>query len=394
MLDRYMFSLPNILFFIFVIYALCTVFLSASIPASGLGLGETPWVRSIKQSVYLPLVFVALILVQFVVRDLSQLEKCMRSYIYSLLILCVFGCYQFVSFTFGLPYPDFLHNNISIPAGYQQYYGDVKRVSSLSGEPAMFGFLLVGVLGYMLPFVLNGIYIIYNNIVTFIVFIVIFITAIFTTSFSTYLALFLLFIFIFMELLVTRKYYLFLIIAVLMFVILSLIMLSDNIFTHRLNESLSGESYSTNIRVQMALTAIFIFIDHPLFGVGIGNYGFYVNEYSDVMVDKFWEPMGMLFKLLAELGVVGIVLFILPLLLVLLRVVKKCDFKSKTNHIDLNIKGLVYGMLITLLVSLFTIPSISWLNIWLFIGFLFSVDRMSNKNILLSWDREGRGSVT
>lgn len=374
-IDRFLLSVPNTLYWVLLVYSFFSIFLSYNLPVTGMGLGEQAWVRSIKQFLYVPLVIMSFMMLQVAVKGLSSIKAVMRVYIYSITVICIFGFYQFLAFSYELPYPVLLHNNLSVPQGYAQYYGEVKRVSSLSGEPAMLGFLLAGVIGYMIPFVLRKQKVVLNVQITYFIFIMVIITSILTTSFSTYIALVLLMGMVVVELVLSKRYVFSFNIFVALMTFSLVLLITDNIFSHRLNASISGESYSTYIRSEMALTAIRIFIDHPIFGVGIGNYGFYVNEYSGLNVDKFWEPMGLLFKLLSELGVFGLALFVIPIIMVF----KSLRFKFKRGMIGgqdmLVLKGVVYGLLTTLLVSFFTIPSISWLNIWLFLGMLFSIDQ-------------------
>jgi O-antigen ligase len=58
-------------------------------------------------------------------------------------------------------------------------------------------------------------------------------------------------------------------------------------------------------------TPLGIFKDHPIWGVGLGNYPFYYTEFvgSDIIV--MGSPFSLYFRLLTELGIVGTSLFLL-----------------------------------------------------------------------------------
>lgn len=66
-------------------------------------------------------------------------------------------------------------------------------------------------------------------------------------------------------------------------------------------------------------TPFSIFRDHPIFGVGLGNYPFVYSEFVGSPVKILGSPFSLYFRLLTELGVIGTSFFLLFVATILLR---------------------------------------------------------------------------
>lgn len=88
-------------------------------------------------------------------------------------------------------------------------------------------------------------------------------------------------------------------------------------------------------RMLMWQSAYNMFIDHPVFGVGVGNYHEeYINSYrSPLSREDTWHPHNVLLAMLAQTGIIGglgyIVLFIYMFYKVII------DYKNTSNYITL-----------------------------------------------------------
>lgn len=88
-------------------------------------------------------------------------------------------------------------------------------------------------------------------------------------------------------------------------------------------------------RMLMWQSAYNMFIDHPVFGVGVGNYHEeYINNYrSPLAREDTWHPHNVLLAMLAQTGIIGglgyIVLFIYMFYKVII------DYKNTSNYITL-----------------------------------------------------------
>lgn len=365
----------SLLLLLFLMYSMLSIILSAKISVNEF-FGERAWLRSIKQVMNLLLSSCFFFLPQLVLKTAKQLKFSVDLYIYSVLFSCFWGGYQLISFYINIPYFDGLHNNISTPQGYEQIYNGTKRVSALSGEPAMFGLQLITALGLLAPFVLK----VRKKLKYFPVLVasVIVLMCLLTTSFAAIFGLLLVAVFVFWDELKRNKKSVIKLSLFALFVVPITYPFVEQFFISRLLASLAGESYSSLIRAQMAVISFDIFLENILFGVGIGNFGFFAPEvYANstftlmpLVFDKYWEPMGILPRLIAEFGLVGTSIFgcfVYSLL-------KDC---MKTNEVGVALK---ISFMCTFLVMLVAIPSFSWLNLWFVAGVIQANRNMVNAN--------------
>jgi putative inorganic carbon (HCO3(-)) transporter len=107
------------------------------------------------------------------------------------------------------------------------------------------------------------------------------------------------------------------------------------------------DDFTTLSRLALWGTAAQMFIEHPVLGVGYGNYrALYSDFMSDVEADQM-DAHSLYLQLLAETGIVGFALFLLPVILVLLRIVPLLgSFDPFYALVSLGVGGALVGVLI------------------------------------------------
>ena len=123
-----------------------------------------------------------------------------------------------------------------------------------------------------------------------------------------------------------------------------------------------------------------VFNDYPIFGVGLGNVGFFFEDYMPSFAWALDEPRHLIYqanyqgnvkniwiRLLSETGIIGFLCFGTWLILILLR---SNQFQRKKSHLH-NYWGLVGQIaLITLLIEGFSIDSFALPYYWIIFGFV------------------------
>lgn len=104
---------------------------------------------------------------------------------------------------------------------------------------------------------------------------------------------------------------------------------SDDIFLHRLAETVeeiqSGQDISSG-RDDLFKSAIRLYEANPIFGVGVGQYVHVSRQYSDVH--------NAYLQVLCEQGVVGLVLFVCPLIICLINTIRSLRVKNVKRNIQ------------------------------------------------------------
>ena len=99
-------------------------------------------------------------------------------------------------------------------------------------------------------------------------------------------------------------------------VVLLLCMASPYSPLDRLLKPTAGDIESSNIRLQLWAVSEKIFVDHPLFGVGLWNFPKYMHRYLPAGVDlEFVVPHNTYLEAAVELGSTGLLLFVAVLAL-------------------------------------------------------------------------------
>jgi O-antigen ligase len=121
-----------------------------------------------------------------------------------------------------------------------------------------------------------------------------------------------------------------------------------------------------------------VFNDYPIFGVGLGNVGFFFEDYMPSFAWALDEPRHLIYqanyqgnvknlwvRLLSETGIIGFICFITWLILILLKTNQYHHSKSPLH----NYWGLVGKIaLITILIEGFSIDSFALPYYWIILG--------------------------
>jgi len=111
--------------------------------------------------------------------------------------------------------------------------------------------------------------------------------------------------------------------------------------------SSDGDIASTKRRLMLAKAAVKMFVDHPLFGVGVGNYYFECKKYEPIWAGR---AHSMYLETLAELGIVGFFLFLCMLFYTFRSLQRIINSKSNLNAYA---SGLYVGLTGFLIAALF-----------------------------------------
>lgn len=142
-------------------------------------------------------------------------------------------------------------------------------------------------------------------------------------------------------------------------------------------------------RLNIWTLAIKCFKDHPIFGVGIGNYEAvhpqYVEKYPQYNPgETIYHTHNVYLKMLSELGIIGFVLYVLGAILILVKGLKT-HLKASGFH-----KDLVVGILISFVVCYFEVSMFDNLIVlpqlmnyfYLFLGVIYVIDKIDRKYIV------------
>jgi len=141
-----------------------------------------------------------------------------------------------------------------------------------------------------------------------------------------------------------------------------------------INDATEGESVVS--RVNASQEAYEIFLDHPTFGAGLGNYGPIVQNDPPRVPDSGWFIVNNEYmELLAENGVVGLLMFLVLLVFVFARAL--LGIKKETDQF---VKAVLIGLTLALfgvLVQYLTFSTLYIFHIWFLIGLISATSYLS-----------------
>ncbi len=149
---------------------------------------------------------------------------------------------------------------------------------------------------------------------------------------------------------------------------------------------------SVFIRVSYPMIGLFMFLDHPIFGAGGGNFRHYFSHYMNEkfrsriqqlnyeavqvrMREKEDQSINFYARVLGEFGLVGTIIFIV-FLCRLTGALRKADFDDRRT------KRYLYLWLIICLTSLLQFDSLAYVNFWLLSAFILSLSSSKKMAIL------------
>lgn len=131
-------------------------------------------------------------------------------------------------------------------------------------------------------------------------------------------------------------------------------------------------------RLGAITTCLAMFRERPLLGVGFGNYGWYIDHFITTNLYYYvpggaFQPNNQYFQLLAELGIVGFVIYSIFVLKIFQSIVKVIRRKTQ--------RSLLYGtfslcMWIYLMIHNMTLPTLFSFQFWMVCAFVEQATRI------------------
>lgn len=320
---------------------------------------------------------------------------------FSALLISLFGLYEFLSFYMNLPYPRLFLFNPSfggvtragiVTGGGVSYI--IPRISSTLSEPLFLGNYLMTPIYLWFALAINRVNLFKLPILNWSIGSILVVTFFLTFSKGAYMGLLfaMIFLFIFSKLLNLKlskktKRILKIILIVMFIVCVTAIFISIlkgmNYYNfiaiilgripyafQTLSEDLKGGTYE---RIESIKTALRIFINYPIIGIGWGNTVFYFYKYSSFIVGKVWPGIHSLyFRILCELGILGIISFFC----LLYSIIKRNILVIRYTDNDPILNSFALGALLALMASLIQQISEDLINLpyfWFLIGFISSL---------------------
>jgi len=389
-----------------LIYCVFSIFLSYKIPFA-IYKGEIPYLRSIKQIMLFSFAILFYCQVIYYVEDYNVLKKIFKIYINAYVFLVFICIIEIFNYCFTNPVTTFLFNfwhNSSTGSGVFDLFipvlierGAFPRLRGLLSEPSVLGMYVV--ISFFFILLIRNTYKSYSLKVKILPYLLILIL-IFSFSRSSqiifFIGLFILFIFKFNLYQKINRLILatFFILLVLPFFISPVRQSISEI------EKLKGSDNSKIVRNINMMTSINVFKNNWLFGVGMGNFGFYYSDNVDKNVNLPYEilatiePQNMRWpvtnnfatRILAELGLVGFLLF-LAFYFYVFSIVFRMSANKKYKPFG------IYLLIIFILVVCFnfTNESFQFFIYWFFLGLIVAIYRIIKKgqiNLYENFDAE------
>ncbi|SFL52564.1 O-antigen ligase [Lachnospiraceae bacterium KH1T2] len=122
-------------------------------------------------------------------------------------------------------------------------------------------------------------------------------------------------------------------------------------------------------RLSSVTTCIRMFTCRPLFGMGFGNFGWYIDHFVTSKLYEYtpggkFQPNNLYFQLLAELGILGIMLY-MWLMICYFNKSKKCSSKVWYRYF-------LQCIIVYLLIHNITLPTIFSFQFWMFLAMVDS----------------------
>ena len=255
-------------------------------------------------------------------RDKRTFKNALKVLLVSVFVCSLYGLYQLVGAYMDLPYRRLLFNNPSFSLAMGEYpFMGFYRITSFCPEPAMFANLLLCAIPVVAMCSVNKVKILGSLKWNVVIFAILLIAFLLTFSRGGYIVLFVVLstMSVFLTSFKLRAFLrmaglVVLVVLIGLFVsrwfgIDAVAVMSDRVFSTLDFKDLSILERSTSI-----VAAFNIFLSHPLFGVGLGNFGFYFYEYMPdwgyMQLTDSPASNNLLFRIASESGLVGIVAFL------------------------------------------------------------------------------------
>ncbi len=316
------------------------------------------------------------IVVPFLLQKKADVHQLFRYFFASLLIVTLFGLFQFVGDLAGLP--------TTITGLRELYTKDIlgfPRVQSTALEPLYFANYLLVPLSVLLSLFLARDKT-WNPAVILGLFGLGAVNLVLTVARGGYIAfafsalIVLAFYFFQLKLWSWRNFFTALggvvLSALIVVRLIGFDVISENFLGH-VSNLFGGASF--NERVEMYDIATDAWMDHPVIGIGPGSFGPYASAHPYVVPNHGWNIVNNLYlELLAESGIVGLALMTIVFLIVLIRSVKAL-MVAKDPFLRTILLG-VFAAFTGILIQYNTFSIIYIVHVWFTIGILIALQNM------------------
>jgi O-antigen ligase len=255
-------------------------------------------------------------------------------------------------------------------AVYNYVLSEEPKLRSVSGEASWFGTYI----SFLFPWVLNILIAKKDNkLFNYVILIYLLILVYFTFSRTVYSIVFIQLICFFLLYFLYEKNYktkIRLIFSSAFMTILAILFLTDNLFSNIFTvlSSLSDPENLSNVaRFSSQIAALKMWIDAPIFGVGIGQYGFYmpiyisqkslilsheIQEWVTNSINSPWPPVhGLYSRILAEAGIIGLILWVSSWIFLIYKLLHILNKYQTEKLIRLDIISIITTIIGTLLIG-------------------------------------------
>ncbi|OGY90492.1 MAG: hypothetical protein A2458_04615, partial [Candidatus Kerfeldbacteria bacterium RIFOXYC2_FULL_38_9] len=317
----------------------------------------------------------------FLLNSEKKVKQLLAFFFAAYLLVTIFGLYQFIGDYLGLPQ--------ALTGLRDLYVKDVlgfPRVQSTALEPLYFANYLLVPLSILLSLFLNKEKT-YSSLFTFGLLVLGVVNLLLTVARGGYIAfavsflLIVLYYFLELKLITWRNvgiaFVSFLVAGGILVKMVGLETVSQDFLGH-VSNLFGGASY--NERVEMFTIAYQAWQDHPIIGIGAGSFGPYEAAHPNYMREvEGWRIVNNEYlELLAENGIVGLVLIMIVFIIVLLRSIKALK-ETSSDFIRTVLLGALAGF-IGILVQYNTFSVLYIMHIWFTVGFLIALQNLALKN--------------
>ncbi|MDP2684696.1 MAG: O-antigen ligase family protein [bacterium] len=311
------------------------------------------------------------------ITEKKHLKKLILVIITSFILVSSFGLYQFAGDMLGLPQ--------EVTGLRELYTKDIlgfTRVQSTAYEPLYFANYLLLPIALIFTLFLSGRGALKNSwlLVLFSLGIV---NLVLTVSRGGYLAIFavlvVISIYYYKKVFTVKNLVIILVAGFLMgWIVLRALGLGGDVFTlDRFSEHVTNAFYGASYdeRVDTFSQAIEAWREQPLFGVGFGGFGPYVAEHPEYMPKDGWRIVNNQFlEILAENGIIGLVLFLFVLLFLFVRSLRAI-WITQDKYLKAVMIALL-AVLIGIVVQYQTFSTLYIMHIWFVIGLMIAVQNI------------------
>jgi len=375
-------------------YCVFSIFLSYKIPFA-IYKGEIPYLRSIKQVMLFSFAILFYYQVIYYVRDYTVLKKIFKIYISAYGFLVFICIIEFFNYYFTNPVTTFLFNfwhNSSTGSGIFELFmpvlierGAFPRLRGLLSEPSILGMYVV--ISFFFILLIRKTYKSYSLKVKILPCLLVFILIFTFSRSSQVIFLFGLFILFMFEFNLYQKINRLILVTFFILLVLPFFISPVRQSISEI-EKLKGSDNSKVVRNINMITSINVFKNNWLFGVGMGNFGFYYSDNVDRNMNLPLEilatidPQNMRWpvtnnfvtRIIAELGLVGFLLFS-AFYFYIFSIVFRMSVNKKYKPFG------IYLLIIFILIVAFnfTNESFQFFIYWFFLGLIVAIYEIMKK---------------